>query len=481
MNESTVFTGLNGFVWWVGVVENRKDPLNLGRCQIRIFGWHTDDKNLIPTADLPWAQPSLPVNNSKTFNTPIEGDWVLGFFFDGPLGQAPVYFGVLPGIPSPYTNNPQKGFSDPRTEADLLTAPNTPIITTSSDGSGTVVKNRPAQRNPDPSTTGYPNTNLLAINDLKNPPPSITQRIEENTAKIPGPEAKNISTAIAGACQGAASALQGITPQLTSLVPSVESLTSSIVPNTSQLTSGLAGLSGAASQAQSQLTSNLSGAASQAQSLLKSQQETLAKAQASVTSQIAEAQKAAAKATAQAQASLRSSLGDLQAKAGNIADEISKKLSSLAPASITTKTPVNLVNDNPNAFLGAVAPGPTVNQVAPNPIPAEVPLEKVGSTLNKSIENMISLVNQLIETASADLIEKLNKSQTMADLNSWVDIKGQYLSQVTAKTREIAKALAASGGDNTGIIASINKKAENMLLLENEFDAKYEAIRAKGG
>ena len=29
------FMGLNQFVWWFGVVENRADPLNLGRCQVR--------------------------------------------------------------------------------------------------------------------------------------------------------------------------------------------------------------------------------------------------------------------------------------------------------------------------------------------------------------------------------------------------------------------------------------------------------------
>ncbi|NBP02460.1 MAG: hypothetical protein EBU90_20550 [Proteobacteria bacterium] len=123
MDQSTVFTGMNGFTWWVGVVENRNDPLNLCRCQIRIFGWHTADKNLIPTSDLPWAQPIFPVNSSDEAKTPLEGDWVIGFFFDGPLGQAPVYFGVMPGIPVGRDNNPQKGFTDPRTNQQLENAP----------------------------------------------------------------------------------------------------------------------------------------------------------------------------------------------------------------------------------------------------------------------------------------------------------------------------------------------------------------------
>jgi phage baseplate assembly protein gpV len=124
MNENTIFAGMNGFVWWTGVVENRNDPLNLCRCQIRIYGWHTENKTLIPTKDLPWAQPLLPVNTSNESKTPLEGDWVVGFFYDGSSGQVPVYFGVMPGIPVPYIENPQKGFCDPRTDAQLASSPN---------------------------------------------------------------------------------------------------------------------------------------------------------------------------------------------------------------------------------------------------------------------------------------------------------------------------------------------------------------------
>jgi hypothetical protein len=38
MKSITSFAGLNGFAWWMGVVENRNDPLKMGRCQVRIFG-----------------------------------------------------------------------------------------------------------------------------------------------------------------------------------------------------------------------------------------------------------------------------------------------------------------------------------------------------------------------------------------------------------------------------------------------------------
>ena len=51
MAHENNFMGLNGFVWFLGVVENRDDPLKLGRVQARIFGWHTDNKMKVPTTD----------------------------------------------------------------------------------------------------------------------------------------------------------------------------------------------------------------------------------------------------------------------------------------------------------------------------------------------------------------------------------------------------------------------------------------------
>ena len=89
------------FIWWVGVIENRVDPMALGRCQVRIFGWHPQEKNLLPTDKLPWAQAMQPLNNAKTASPPRIGEWVVGFFMDGELGQMPVMMGVLPGLHNP--------------------------------------------------------------------------------------------------------------------------------------------------------------------------------------------------------------------------------------------------------------------------------------------------------------------------------------------------------------------------------------------
>ena len=90
------FAGLNGFVWWIGEIQDRvNDPLGMGRCRVRIFGWYGDD---IPVEDLPLAIPLQPINNSKYFEAPPQNSWVLGFFLDGEAAQFPVMLGVIPGI-----------------------------------------------------------------------------------------------------------------------------------------------------------------------------------------------------------------------------------------------------------------------------------------------------------------------------------------------------------------------------------------------
>ena len=135
------FMGLESFTWFIGVVENRIDPLNMNRVQIRCFGWHTDNKQLIPTDKLPWSQPMVPVNGSLTTGTAQEGDYVFGFFLDGQSGQAPCIMGVLPGIPQEYVNN-EKGFTDPRTKDELKVSPKKPEINVASWSEGTANLNQ---------------------------------------------------------------------------------------------------------------------------------------------------------------------------------------------------------------------------------------------------------------------------------------------------------------------------------------------------
>ena len=113
------FMGLDGFVWFTGVVEDRNDPDALGRVRVRCLGFHTEDLNDIPTVDLPWAtvmhpttDPSMQgLGNSPSFL--VEGTWVVGFFSDAREKQQPIIMGSLPGKPSRLPD-PTKGFNDPR-------------------------------------------------------------------------------------------------------------------------------------------------------------------------------------------------------------------------------------------------------------------------------------------------------------------------------------------------------------------------------
>lgn len=113
--------GQDPFFWWTGVVEDRQDPLKIGRCRVRILGVHTDDKTLLPTSSLPWAHPLQPINNPSSY-TAKEGDMIVGFFMDSTDAQFPIMFGLVPGVATKQALK-QKGFYDNRTTAELNSAP----------------------------------------------------------------------------------------------------------------------------------------------------------------------------------------------------------------------------------------------------------------------------------------------------------------------------------------------------------------------
>jgi hypothetical protein len=118
------FAGKNGFVWWTGVVEDRQDPLKLGRCRVRCVGWHSENKSLLPTNMLPWALPAYAPNHTQTY-APKDGDMVFGFFTDGENAQNPIMLGIFPKIPLKEAN-PQEPFSDCRTTQELQKSPRPP-------------------------------------------------------------------------------------------------------------------------------------------------------------------------------------------------------------------------------------------------------------------------------------------------------------------------------------------------------------------
>ena len=112
------FLGKNNFIWFNGVVEDRQDPQKLGRLRVRCVGIHTDNKDDLPTSDLPWSQLIHPITSSGISglgHSPgfiVEGTWVFGYFRDGYAMQEPMVIGTLPGKPVELAET-SKGFYDP--------------------------------------------------------------------------------------------------------------------------------------------------------------------------------------------------------------------------------------------------------------------------------------------------------------------------------------------------------------------------------
>ena len=122
------FMGKDGFIWFVGVVEDRMDPNHLGRLRVRALGYHTEDMIKLPTADLPWSHVLNPITSATVSGVgqsplgAVEGTWVMGYFRDGDAAQEAVIMGTLPGVPGNLPtkvaknedddNYPGKGFQD---------------------------------------------------------------------------------------------------------------------------------------------------------------------------------------------------------------------------------------------------------------------------------------------------------------------------------------------------------------------------------
>jgi hypothetical protein len=107
------FTGYDKFVWFFGVVEDRMDPIKMGRVRIRIFGYHTEDDSFLKTEELPWAFPIMPCNSASYSDVGISptglvtGSLVFGFFVDGEECQVPAILGSIPSYPLENLEDPK--------------------------------------------------------------------------------------------------------------------------------------------------------------------------------------------------------------------------------------------------------------------------------------------------------------------------------------------------------------------------------------
>ena len=145
------FLGQDGFIWWVGVVEDINDPLTLGRCRVRIFGYHSaKSKNEIPTNDLPWAVAIHPLNTPNLYGAPKVNDWVFGFFLDGNSHQEPAMLGYFPAIPqapsnpfgiTPTANNLVRNFASVTQKDSMVLDVNGVKIEIANNGNLTITAN----------------------------------------------------------------------------------------------------------------------------------------------------------------------------------------------------------------------------------------------------------------------------------------------------------------------------------------------------
>ncbi len=85
---------------YFGIIEDRDDPLKLGRCRVRVAGMHTHNNQVLPVQDLPWALVVQPVNGTSIAanNPPAEGTEVLVVYADEPHCQIPVVVGCIPTL-----------------------------------------------------------------------------------------------------------------------------------------------------------------------------------------------------------------------------------------------------------------------------------------------------------------------------------------------------------------------------------------------
>lgn len=210
MNSNTVF--------WFGVVEDRLDPLEIGRVRVRVLNYHPEDKNLLATEKLPWAVIVQPTTSSSISGKGIsnvgfvEGTWVVGFFADGENAQVPVVIGSLTGLNDEIKKgeNFGDGFRDSRSSNDLKIFPvDTFKKQEYPDGKKKSGDQRGAQlQNEDKSSnypremysaessgrnTGTPDLNILAINDPNRIKETIVQLKRKNLrdAGVPVADCRN--------------------------------------------------------------------------------------------------------------------------------------------------------------------------------------------------------------------------------------------------------------------------------------------------
>lgn len=157
--------------FYTGVVEDRiSDPMKLGRCKVRIFGLHSEDKVALPTSDLPWAIVMQPVTSAAMSGIghspvgPVEGSWVVVIFSDVDQ-QQPIIIGTLGGVPQKEETTTTYA---KKQDSVVVDGSGNPIV----DGSGnpiTAPNSTPAEQTPavDAPAANKPTAYSLSAEGLK--------------------------------------------------------------------------------------------------------------------------------------------------------------------------------------------------------------------------------------------------------------------------------------------------------------------------
>lgn len=340
-SPSPIHMGLDGFVWWVGVVEDRMDPLHLGRARVRIYAWHSENKNMIPTENLPWAHVMHPINGTHgPVVPPKEGTCVMGFFMDGKEAEHPVIMGIFNGIPEtvPPAN---QGFSDPGTNVSERPAPpgqsptrypaqvnepTTPRLTRNEDvedGSGaTYLEVRDVSR-----VTTMTATALI---------PEVASLARTITLPIPV-----LGSALSSLSGGLSSALSGVTGSLTG---SLAGLTGSISGSLTGAVSGVSGqLTGQISNITSGATSRLGAAISQRISGLATS--AINQATAQINNKIISEVQNVDQTISEAISPVTTAVNEIQTEIDNVTFEAQKALSEIAETAGIALTAIEAINE----------------------------------------------------------------------------------------------------------------------------------------
>ena len=160
--------GKDGMNWWIGQIENdgsdpeytganAKDYDYTGKVKVRIVGYHNPDKEILPTADLPWASCVMPVvyaqrSGMGSVQQLQVTSWVIGFFMDGDSAQIPIVMGSISdqnpeGIYTKVAENDKRGYQQifapdykPRLHGNGGSTPGGSADTTEKDKNGNNVK-----------------------------------------------------------------------------------------------------------------------------------------------------------------------------------------------------------------------------------------------------------------------------------------------------------------------------------------------------